>query len=50
MAQAQGVQLGMGLLDGSNIRARQKAAGASKKGAVEPNGLRMRHSVGLVVA
>ncbi len=32
MAQERGVQLGMTFLDGSNIRAHQKAAGAAQKG------------------
>jgi len=50
MAQERGVQLGMTFLDGSNIRAHQKAAGAAKKGATEPAVLRVRHLVDLVVA
>ena len=50
MAQDRGVQLGMTFLDGSNIRAHQKAAGAAKKGAVEPDVLRVRLLVDLVVA
>jgi transposase len=50
MAQERGVQLGMAFLDGSNIRAHQKAAGAVKKGAVELDLLRVRHLVDLVVA
>ena len=32
MAQKRGVELGMAFLDGTNIRAHAKAAGASKKG------------------
>ena len=35
VAQARGVQLGMTFLDGTNIRAHQKAAGAAKKGQTE---------------
>ena len=33
MAQERGVELGMAFLDGTNVRAHQKAAGARKKGA-----------------
>jgi transposase len=33
LAQARGVQLGMTVLDGTSIRAHQKAAGAARKGA-----------------
>ena len=50
MAQARGVQLGMTFLDGSNVRAHQQAAGAAKKGAMEPDVLRVRLLVDLVVA
>jgi hypothetical protein len=50
MAQAQGVQLGMTFLDGSNIRAHQKAAGAANKGATEFDVLRVRLLADLVVA
>ena len=34
LAQARGVELGMAFLDGTNIRAHPKAAGASKKGSL----------------
>jgi hypothetical protein len=50
MAQDRGVQLGMTFLDGSNIRAHQKAAGAVRKEAVEPDVLRVRLLLDLVVA
>ena len=50
MAQEQGVQLGMTFLDGSNIRAHQKAAGAAQKGAAEPDALRVRLLADLVAA
>ena len=38
MAQERGVQLGMTFLDGTNIRAHHKAAGAAHKGALQLNG------------
>jgi hypothetical protein len=50
MAQAQGVQLGMTFLDGSNIRAHRQAAGAAKKGAVELDALRVKLLADLVAA
>jgi len=50
MAQERGVQLGMTFLDGSNIRAHQKAAGAAQKGATEPDILRVRLLADLVAA
>src|SRR5215210_3356921 len=37
-AQERGVQLGMTFLDGTSIRAHQKAAGAARKGALQLNG------------
>lgn len=43
VAREKGIGLGMSFLDGTNIRARQKAAGAAKKGAME-------HSVTCVIA
>lgn len=42
LVQEQGVRLGMVFLDGSNIRAHQKAAGAAKKGDLEPDAIRVR--------
>ena len=50
MAQERGVQLGMTFLDGTNIRAHQKAAGAAQKGATELDLLRVRHLADLVAA
>src|SRR3954471_23299468 len=38
-AQQRGVQLGMTFLDGTSIRAHQKAAGAARKGAPQRNGM-----------
>ena len=38
LAQEHGVQLGMAFLDGTSIRAHQKAAGAARKGARQQNG------------
>ena len=38
LAQERGVQLGMTFLDGTSIRAHQKAAGAAQKGARQLNG------------
>ena len=37
-AQARGVELGMAFLDGTTIRAHQKAAGAARKGALQRSG------------
>jgi hypothetical protein len=42
LVQEKGVRLGMVFLDGSNIRAHQKAAGAAKKGDLEPDAIRVR--------
>jgi transposase len=44
MAQERGVALGMTFLDGTNIRAHQKAAGAAKKRGRQPSGTRARRS------
>src|ERR687883_645168 len=38
LAQDRGVQLGMTFLDGTSIRAHQKAAGAARKGALQRSG------------
>src|ERR1044072_1321013 len=38
LAQERGVQLGRTFLDGTSIRAHQKAAGAARKGALKLNG------------
>jgi transposase len=42
LAQDKGVQLGMTFLDGTSIRAHQKAAGAARKGARKRNGTPVR--------
>ena len=48
LAQERGVQLGMTFLDGTSIRAHQKAAGATRKGALTLSGTPVRHLVDLV--
>ena len=48
LAQERGVQLGMTFLDGTSIRAPQKAAGATRKGALTRSGTPVRHLVDLV--
>jgi len=50
LVQEQGVQLGMTFLDGTNIRAHQKAAGAAKKAALQHNETIVKRLAGLVVA
>ncbi len=50
LAQARGVALGMVFLDGTNVRAHAKAAGAAKKGALERNGTIVRRLAALVAA
>src|SRR5215216_4500856 len=42
LAQERGVQLGMTFLDGTSIRAHQKAAGAAQKGALQRSGTPVR--------
>jgi transposase len=42
LAQERGVQLGMTFLDGTSIRAQQKAAGAARKGAPQRSGTRAK--------
>ena len=37
LVQEQGVQLGMVFLDGTNVRAHQKAAGAARRGDLQPS-------------
>jgi transposase len=48
--QEQGVQLGMTFLDGTSIRAHQKAAGAAKKVALQHTGTIVKRSAVLVAA
>lgn len=50
LVQAQNVDLGMTFLDGTNIRAHQKAAGAAKKPALRRNATRVRRLAALVAA
>jgi transposase len=50
LAQGRGVALGMVFLDGTNIRAHAKAAGASKKGDLQRSGTRVRRLDALVAA
>ena len=50
LAKARSVQLGMVFLDGTNIRAHAKAAGAAKKGDLEHNVTLARHLGALVEA
>jgi len=50
MAQARGVALGMVFLDGTSIRAHQKAAGATKKAPLRRNGMQVRRLAVLVAA
>jgi transposase len=42
LAQERGVQLGMTFLDGTSIRAHQKAAGAARKGDLQLSGTNVR--------
>src|SRR5215213_4295805 len=46
--EARGVQLGMTFLDGTSVRAHQKAAGAARKGALARDGARVRRLAALV--
>ena len=50
LVQAQKVDLGMTFLDGTNIRAHQKAAGAAKKPTLRRNATRVRRLAVLVAA
>src|SRR4030095_14391058 len=47
LAQARGVQLGMTFLDGTSIRAHQKAAGAAQKAARQRSGTLVKRWAGL---
>jgi transposase len=48
LVQERGVQLGMTFLDGTNVRAHQKAAGAARKGALKLNETIVRRLAALV--
>ena len=50
LAQERGVQLGMAFLDGTSLRAHQKAAGAARKGALQLNGTHVRRLGALAAA
>ena len=50
LVQERGVQLGMTFLDGTNVRAHQKAAGARRKGALKLNETIVKPLAGLVAA
>ena len=50
LVQERGIQLGMTFLDGTSVRAHQKAAGARRKGALKLNETIVKHLVGLVAA
>ena len=50
LAQEKGVQLGMTFLDGTSIRAHQKAAGAARKAALQHNETIVKHLAALVAA
>lgn len=47
---AGGIELGMAFLDGTNVRAHAKAAGAPKKGGLDPNGIYVKRLDALVAA
>jgi transposase len=50
VAQARGVQFGMTFLDGTNIRAHQKAAGAAKKGQTDHSAMCAKRLADLAAA
>ena len=50
LAQERGIQLGMTFLDGTSIRAHQKAAGAARKGALQRSGTNVKRWAGLAGA
>jgi len=50
LVQERGIQLGMTFLDGTSVRAHQKAAGARRKGALKLNETIVKHLVALVTA
>ena len=50
LVQERGVQLGMTFLDGTNVRAHQKAAGAARKGDLERSGMCVRRLAALAAA
>ena len=50
LVQERGVRLGMVFLDGTNIRAHQKAAGASRKGDLQKSEMVVKRLADLVAA
>src|SRR5918993_167701 len=50
LVQERGIQLGMVFLDGTSVRAHQKAAGARRKGALKLNETHVKRLVALVAA
>ena len=48
LVQERGVQLGMVFLDGTSVRAHQKAAGAARRGALKPSETVVKHLAALV--
>ena len=50
LVQGKGLKLGMTFLDGTNIRAHQKAAGAGRKGDLQTSEIAVKHLAGLVAA
>ena len=50
LVQERGIQLGMTFLDGTSVRAHQKAAGARRKGALNLNETIVKHLAALVAA
>jgi hypothetical protein len=50
LVQEQGVKLGMAFLDGTSIRAHQKAAGAARKGDLQRSEIAVKHLAALVGA
>ncbi len=50
LVQQSGIQLGMVFLDGTSVRAHQKAAGAARKGALKLSETQVKRLVALVAA
>ena len=50
LVQERGIQLGMTFLDGTSVRAHQKAAGARRKGALKLSEMIVKHLAALVAA
>ena len=50
LVQEQGVALGLAFLDGTNVRAHQKAAGAARRGDLRSSEIIVKHLAGLAAA